>query len=991
MTTFIAYTEFSCPGLHVWREGTTTTLYLKPTLDPTLSAGFSSFDCELGLNPQENVFCQLFQWSVDVKSEEAWEKPEHIHKIPRLPQNQLPPVVWIFQGTARALLDNPLVTTQNNLRIHLVTATRYMNGELFLWNAIGMNDSFQPSGHDSWGPYWDINLKDRSRSFFQFKFRRSEPNGLAYEQDYANRVWVAQDGSEIWTHSESSGLMTSPPIRKLLTVHFRQEIDMSFPPRMHIWEENSDFADDAPAEPDVLGWTKHQYLVYSGLTYHIQFFNPTFIQQVWEDNEAKRAISIDQPIELWTLEGDKHLFEAVPKANCPINLQIAIQPLGFNLVPPFGLKIWINKARAPLASITSLRFSTYPEVITSFRLQDNHQEEAIDRHYLIAKDIQEVNGWVVPGRPKVLPTQPVGLAFVDPPFFIRRPGVYEQDGSLRFIIHAPFASQVQLSGDWMLPGRSLTLQSTVDGTYWWTEIPAGEINGGQYHGFRYFYILNGDPQQRVQDPAAGWVDGSGPQGSSRLVQRSQFSWNDQNWQTPPWDSLKLYQLHPARFTQRFAPKVPFDQIADELNDQAGYLRQMHINVLQLMPVNEVGTTNSWGYDPAFFYAVEDSYGGPDALKRLVNTCHQHGVAVFLDVVFNHAGTSDNSLWTVAQGTFFDGDTAWGAMINFDHPQVIHFFEQNLVYLLEEYHVDGFRFDFTRVITRGNNPDEAQVRVPGSGGGWEFLLKVRAAAKAVKTDCILIAEHLPNEWAVTNSTGPMDSQWTADFHHKLLKACEGDSAVLPELADALKITQTQAGDWYRSTIYAESHDEVGNENHRIARVANFGNGWRMSKVAAAVTLLGRGIPMFFMGEESGEQKQFQFGSSESLDLTDYLQDVGRSKIRSWFNVLLDLRDQNAIKGPSPITVIYAQDQLMGFTRGQSNDYFILVNFGGWSGFKSLSALNLSSGVYRELWNSTWPAFAVEAENERSNGGRDARLQSGMNLQIPAYGVVILEKT
>jgi 1,4-alpha-glucan branching enzyme len=535
------------------------------------------------------------------------------------------------------------------------------------------------------------------------------------------------------------------------------------------------------------------------------------------------------------------------------------------------------------------------------------------------------------------------------------------------------------------------MRSTEDGAYWWAQVPVEQLNAGSYHGARYQYVLDGDPNQRVQDPATGWVEGSALQGHSRLVQRQQFQWQDQGWQTPSWDWLRLYQLHPARFSRRGpAGATPLDRVAWEIEDPAGYLRQLRVNALQLMPINEVGTTNSWGYDPAFFYAVEASYGGPDALKRLVNTCHRHSIAVLLDVVFNHAGTSDNSLWPLARGTFFDGDTTWGAMINFDHPQVIHFFEQNLVYLLEEYHVDGFRFDFTRVIIHGDNAKEAFVRQPGSGGGWNFLHKLRAAARSVNPRCILIAEHLPNEWWVTNFGGPMDSQWYDEFHDRLEDACAGNPWVMSALANALKLTHTAADDWYEAANYAESHDEVGNQNGRIANVAGWGRGLRMAKVAAAVTLMSRGVPMLFMGGESGEHRQFFKGSSEPLDLEAYLADAARGRIREWFNALLELRWSENIRGPSPLAVAYAEDQQLAFVRGQSGEYFTLVNFGGWSGWKSLAELNLPDGVYRELWNSTWPAFAVENEDEHTNGGRDAHLHRGNWLQIPDYGAVILER-
>ena len=173
------------------------------------------------------------------------------------------------------------------------------------------------------------------------------------------------------------------------------------------------------------------------------------------------------------------------------------------------------------------------------------------------------------------------------------------------------------------------------------------------------------------------------------------------------------------------------------------------------------------------------------------------------------------------------------------------------------------------------------------------------------------------------------------------------------------------------------------------MAGFGFGWRMAKVAAAVVLLGRGIPMFFMGAESGEHRQFFNGSNSTLDLDAYLNGTAQGRIRAWYNTLLDLRSSHNIKGPSPLAVVYAQDQQLAFVRGRKR-ILHLVNFGGWSGWKSLGELNLSDGVYHELWNSTWPAFTVEGEGEHTNGGRNARLNRGSWLQVPDYGAVVLER-
>jgi 1,4-alpha-glucan branching enzyme len=334
------------------------------------------------------------------------------------------------------------------------------------------------------------------------------------------------------------------------------------------------------------------------------------------------------------------------------------------------------------------------------------------------------------------------------------------------------------------------------------------------------------------------------------------------------------------------------------------------------------------------------------------------------------------------------------MINFDHPQVRHFFAQNLVYLAQEYHIDGFRVDHTATIIHSAawDPWSGFVTQLGSGGGWEFLHTIRhALVTEVGPRCILIAEHLPNEPGVTNFGGPLDSQWCDDFHDRMVDACRGDLC-MPRLADAMKLSQTSYDNWYKLTNYPESHDEVGNVRDRISYVAGWGRGLRMSKVAAAGSLLARGIPMYFMGVESGEDRQFEFGRAESLDLDAYLADPDRSRIRAWWREMARLHRNPCICGPSPIDVTFANLQTLAFTRGARGDYFIVLNFGGWSGSINLGVLNLSWGSYRELWNSTWPHFAIAAENEHefSNGGRDARLDRSRDLNIPSYGAVVLER-
>jgi 1,4-alpha-glucan branching enzyme len=234
---------------------------------------------------------------------------------------------------------------------------------------------------------------------------------------------------------------------------------------------------------------------------------------------------------------------------------------------------------------------------------------------------------------------------------------------------------------------------------------------------------------------------------------------------------------------------------------------------------------------------------------------------------------------------------------------------------------------------------------------------------------------------------MDTQWCDDFHDRIVDASRRQFG-MSRPAEAFKLSHTACDEWYNVTNYAESHDEVGNVRDRIAHVAGWSQGYRMAKVAAAGTLLSRGIPMAFMGAEAGEDKP-----SATLDLDRYLADADKSRIRAWWRVLSDLRrTRSSIKGPAPLDVLFADGQLLALSRGQRGDYFVMLNFGGWSGFHNLGFLNLPGGTYRELWNSTWPAFAIasEDEGEHSNGGRDAQLTRWNSLQIPDYGAVILER-
>jgi 1,4-alpha-glucan branching enzyme len=983
----------------------------------------SAHDAE-DLGPEAHGF-RLFQDQLDhqihevahaLLHDDGWkakEKHEHIRTLPRSPGHFFPSDLWLVEGVARVLESDPMASARSQVRVHLMLAGRYAGGKLYIWTPGGVAHTHDQTGVDADGPYFDVTLAGRDASFFCFKFQDAQGG---FEPDSANRLWVASDGGEIWVFSDLSEISGSRPVPRSVQVLL---FDFGAPvvPELHLWRDATGLADlSGTRRAD--GWVEFTLPLFTGPTYGFKFRHRQELPE-WEHDEAARNLFLDAAGDAWTtdgdnadrklgprvftLEGDHELFAEQPVPNRRVELLLsACEPSSpLTLATATRLHVWINRARWPLgADVTPdahgvFAFDTYEEIVTSFRFASGESEERLGRHYLKVKatDPRPLRRFIVLERPDPLPRPADPNLFRDPPFPIERPGIWIVGSSVRFAVHAPSAASVEVVGEWTgWESAPIQLACTRDGTYFWGEWPVTQVTTtlGRPTIHDTLYKLRLNQVRLVQDPAADWVESSDPSKASKLVDHDDYVWQSSEWRRPSWDYLIVYQLHPSRFAQRDG-SGGLDGVTRELRAASGYLKTTSATALLLMPTCEFAGNVGWGYNPSFFFSVESAYGGPNALKRLVDTCHQQGIAVLLDVVFNHAGTSDNVLWSVARESFFDGDTEWGAMINFDHPQVRHFFECNLVHFLQKYRVDGFRFDFTRVIREGGTRT-AFVRVPGSGGGWEFMHGLRRAAHAVDPHCLFMAENLPNDWDLTRFGGPMDTQWCDDFHDRLVDAARG-SAVLGRLADAMRYSEWYGNQWYETTNYPESHDEVGNVPDRIARVAGPGQGYRRNKVAAAATLFSRGVPMWFMGAEAGEWEQFSKDGSTTLDLDRYESDPSAQQLRNWWRDLCRLRRGNdRIQGPSPLRIQFADDQLLALTRGDGSDYFVVLNFGGWSGWRSLAELNLPDADYKELLNSTWGSYRVpvEGEDEHQNGGWQAHLTRGSWLNVPDYGVVVLER-
>ncbi|MFC2041258.1 alpha-amylase family glycosyl hydrolase, partial [Chloroflexota bacterium] len=250
---------------------------------------------------------------------------------------------------------------------------------------------------------------------------------------------------------------------------------------------------------------------------------------------------------------------------------------------------------------------------------------------------------------------------------------YLGNGQCQFIVWAPLLSRV--TGHIVSP-KELTVPLEKDGQGYHQAIVDGIEPGSQY-----FYRL--DDQKERPDPTSRFQP-QGIHGPSQVMD-SRFPWDDQGWSGLPLPEYIIYELHVGTFTS----EGTFGAIIPHLDE----LRDLGITAVELMPVAQFPGNRNWGYDGVYPFAVQDSYGGPEGLKHLVNTCHQKGLAVIVDVVYNHFGPEGNYIGDF--GPYFTDryKTPWGAALNFDGPYSDHvrrFFIENAIYWLSEFHIDALR-------------------------------------------------------------------------------------------------------------------------------------------------------------------------------------------------------------------------------------------------------------------------------------------------------------
>ncbi|WP_246091778.1 malto-oligosyltrehalose trehalohydrolase [Aliirhizobium smilacinae] len=441
---------------------------------------------------------------------------------------------------------------------------------------------------------------------------------------------------------------------------------------------------------------------------------------------------------------------------------------------------------------------------------------------------------------------------------------YVAVGEVRFRLWAPGQDVVMLR----LDGEDTEMTASRDG---WFELLATGVSAGTEYNF---VLADGmvvpDPASRAQKD-----DVNGP---SLVIDPTNYDWQDTDWKGRPWEEAVIYELHIGTFT----PEGTFRAAIDKLP----YLADLGITMIEVMPLSQFGGKRGWGYDGVLLYAPHSTYGPPEDFKAFVDTAHRHGISVVLDIVLNHFGPEGNYLPLLAPDFFHkERKTPWGAGIAYDVNAARSYITEAPLYWLEEFHLDGLRFD---AIDQIEDTSEKHALI-------EIAERIRTEITdrpihLTTEDCRNVTFLHPRD---EDGSAPLfTGEWNDDLHNAVHVFATGETHAyykdFAESPEKLVARCLAEGFAYQGEVspqsgekrgvdstgqppvafvdFIQNHDQVGNraEGERLISLA----GDDRTKVLLAMLLFSPHIPLIFMGEEYGETNPFLF-------FTDFHGDLARA--------------------------------------------------------------------------------------------------------------------
>jgi 1,4-alpha-glucan branching enzyme len=583
-------------------------------------------------------------------------------------------------------------------------------------------------------------------------------------------------------------------------------------------------------------------------------------------------------------------------------------------------------------------------------------------------------------------------------------------GGAAFRVWAPFASKVFVGGVFNQWSQTANPFASEGNGYWSVEVPGAKI-GDEYQ----FVIYNGDqpPIWHKNPYASAVVNSSG----NAIIHDPVFDWSGDHFVMPAWNELVVYEMHVGSFNDhsRQHPGT-FTSVIPKL----AYLRDLGINAIEIMPAAEYAMDYSWGYNSAQPFAVESALGGPQGLQHFVKAAHAHGIAVILDVVYNHFGPGDLDLWRFDGWSsadhdggiyFYDNDraqTPWGATRpDYGRGEVRQYLRDNALFWLNNYRLDGLRFDsVVNIRNRNGNGFDPGSDLPD---GWSLLQWINNEIRSSQPWKITIAEDLQNNEWITRDTGAggagFGSQWDADFVHPIRAAVITENDTDRSMwAVKAALENRYNGDVTRRVIYTESHDEVANGHQRVPEEIWPGqaDSWysrKRSTLGAALVFTAPGVPMIFQGQEFLADGYFK--DSVPLDWSRLNKFAG---IHQLYRDLIGLRsnrdDQSRGLRGQYLNVHHVNDgdKVIAFHRwqdgGQGDDVVVVANFAN-RAYAGYTVGMPSGGKWRVRFNSDWNGYSADFGSVDSNDTEAVNAaMDGMPCQasvgIGPYAVVILSQ-
>lgn len=550
-------------------------------------------------------------------------------------------------------------------------------------------------------------------------------------------------------------------------------------------------------------------------------------------------------------------------------------------------------------------------------------------------------------------------------------GALPHEAGVAFRVWAPHAEKVFVTGtfnDWSEDSHPMEHEERG---YWYLNVEKAEI-GDEYR----YLIHNGDKKLSRIDPYARQVTNSV---GNAVVHNSEFDWQGDDFHIANHNELVIYELHIGSFNGDDGSDTPgdFASVLERIN----HLKRLGVNAIQIMPTAEFAGDYSWGYNPAHIFAIESAYGGPRAFKKFVRECHRHDIAVILDVVYNHFGPSDLDLWQFdgweqngMGGIYFYNDwkakTPWGdTRPDYGRGEVRQFIHDNAMMWLEDYHVDGLRYDMTLFIRNVKGTGNPGDDLPE---GWSLTQWINRDIRERFPGRITIAEDLQNNEWITKDPGVggagFHSQWDANFVHPIRAAVivpNDEHRSMKSVRDAIQFRYN--GDAFQRVIYSESHDEVANGKARVPSEVdpNDPTGWyaqKRSTLAAGLVFTAPGIPMLFQGQEFLQGEWFRDDVPLDWDLHKEFRGIVRL-YRDLIRLRLN-RDGNTrgLCGQGmQVTHVNDASNVIAFYRwdkgGPTDEVVVVANFAT----EPITGYRIGvprKGLWKLRLNSDWAGYSVD---------------------------------